>query len=185
MTREEAKKLTLEYFDKACIYLTDEEKENVEIADMGLDRIGEIGIQIHNYLTTKRCSAKEMVLFPFQICPEQCHPPFGDDPGKEETFRVRWGELYVYTEGAPTENIKAKIPEDKKDTFHVFHETILQRGEQYTVDPNVVHWICGGPEGCVVSEFASATRDDLDIYSDPEVARMHGVENIFEKAFQD
>ncbi len=175
--REWARLRALEYFDKAHIYLTDSERENIEVADMGMGRIEEYGIQIHNYLNTKRVAAKEMVLFPYQICPEQMHPPFDGTPGKEETFRVRWGTLYIYTEGEPVDKDKmfAKIPEGKEDTFHVFHEIKLEIGMQYTMEPGITHWIVGGPEGCVVSEFSTHNRDDLDYYSDPEVARMDGV----------
>ncbi len=175
--REEIRQKALEYYEKAHIYLTEEEKENLEIADMGLGRIDEFGIQIHIYINTKRYAAKEMVLLPGQICPEQCHPPFEGDAGKEETFRVRYGTLYVYTEGedTPREEVRAKIPEDKKGCFHVFHQLILKKGEQFTVKPNTVHWICGGEEGCVVSEFSSYNRDDLDIWTDPQINRMDGV----------
>ena len=175
--REHARLRALEYYEKAHIYLTDSEKENLEIADMGMDRIEEIGIQIHVYVDKKRCSAKDMVLFPNQFCPEQRHPPFGDYPGKEESFRVRYGTLYLYVEGDPVEpeKMKARIPPDKKDTFNVFHEIVLHKGDQYTIEPDVTHWICGGPEGCVVSEFASYNRDDLDIFTDPDVKRMEGV----------
>jgi D-lyxose ketol-isomerase len=176
--REKMRLRAVEYFNRAHIYLTDVEKRNLEIADMGLGRIEEIGIQIHVYIDTKRCSAKEMVLFPNQICPEQRHPPFEDYPGKEESFRVRYGTLYLYVEGDPVapEKIKAHIPQDKKDTFTVFHEIILHRGDQYTLGPNITHWICGGPEGCVVSEFATYNRDDLDVFTDPAVKRLEGVQ---------
>ncbi|MEA4854128.1 MAG: D-lyxose/D-mannose family sugar isomerase [Christensenella sp.] len=177
MTREEARLKALEYYEKAHIYLKEEEKKNLEVADMGIGDLETYGIVIHKYVDTKRCSAKEMVLFPYQICPEQRHPPFGDYPGKEESFRVREGELYVYTEGEPIdkEKMKAKIPKGKEGTFTVFHEIILKKGDQYTMQPNITHWIVGGPEGCVVSEFATYNRDDLDIYTDPAVARMHNV----------
>ncbi len=100
-TKESIRQRAADYYDRAGIYLTEEEKKNLEIADMGMGRIEEIGIQIHIYFDAERYSAKEMVLFPGQICPEQTHPPFGDYPGKEESFRVRWGTLYVYVEGEP------------------------------------------------------------------------------------
>ena len=124
--REKIRLRAVEYFNKAHIYLNNSEKKNLEIADMGLGRIEEIGIQIHVYLDTKRCSAKEMVLFPNQICPEQRHPPFEDYEGKEESFRVRHGTLYLYVEGEPVspDKMKAQIPQDKKNTFNVFHEII-------------------------------------------------------------
>ena len=180
MTKEEAREKASKYFERANIYMKPEEIANMEIADLGLGRLEEFGIELYIYVNTKRCAAKEMVLFPGQICPEQIHPPFGDYPGKEETFRVRMGTLYLYTEGEPTSEIKAHIPEDKKNNFHVFHEIILEKGDQYTLEPNIAHWICGGPEGCVISEFSSYNRDDYDIYTDPEVVRMNGV-----KPFED
>src|SRR6185437_11532858 len=50
----------------------------------------------------ERCCAKELVLFPGQTCPEHRHPPLGPDkPGKEETFRCRWGTVYLYVARAP------------------------------------------------------------------------------------
>jgi D-lyxose ketol-isomerase len=169
--RERARKQAVSMIEKANIYLKEEEKANLEIASMGLGMLDKIGIQIHTYINTKRCSAKELVLFPGQICPEQIHPPVEGGPGKEESFRVRWGVLYLYVEGEPTKNIKAKIPSGKEDTFTVYHEIVLNKGDQYTLEPGIKHWLCGGPEGCVVSEFATYNRDDLDIFTDPEVDR--------------
>jgi len=109
--------------------------------------------------------------------PEQRRPPFEDYQGKEESFRVRYGTLYVYIEGEPVspEKMKAKIPQDKLSTFTVFHEIILNRGDQYTLEPNITHWICGGPEGCVVSEFATYNGDDLGFFTGPAAKRLEGV----------
>ena len=169
--RESARKRAADMIEAAGIYLKEEEKQNLEVASMGLGMLERIGIEIHIYLNTKRCSAKELVLFPGQICPEQVHPPIEGGPGKEESFRVRWGVLYLYVEGEPTPDVKAKIPAGKENTFTVFHEIVLNRGDQYTLEPGIKHWICGGPEGCVVSEFATHNRDDLDIFTDPALDR--------------
>ena len=65
----------LDYFEKAHIALTEEEKENIEIADFGLNDIERIGLQLVTYINTDRCCAKEMVLFPGQTCPEHSHVP--------------------------------------------------------------------------------------------------------------
>ena len=172
--REAAIKKAIEYYDKAGIYLKDEEKANLEVADMGLGMFEQIGIIIHTYISTKRVSAKEMVLLPYQICPEQTHPPYNECEGKEESFRVRYGTLYVYTEGEPVpkEKMFARLPEGKESTFSVSHEIRLNKGDQYTISPNVTHWIAGGPEGCVVSEFATANTDEIDRYADSAIRRM-------------
>jgi D-lyxose ketol-isomerase len=93
---ENAVKLTLEFFEKAGIVLTDKEKANIEVADFGLNRLEETGLQILTYVNTERCCAKELVLFPNQTCPEHRHPPIGNREGKEETFRCRWGKVFLY-----------------------------------------------------------------------------------------
>ncbi len=102
---------------KQGLVLTEEEKQNVEVADFGLGRIKEFGLLVVTYVNTDRCCAKELVLTPGQICPEHLHPPFDGTPGKEETFRCRAGKVYLYVDGEPTENICGKIPEDKKTSL--------------------------------------------------------------------
>ena len=176
MTQQEidkARQKAGEMYDRAGIYLTDAEKANLEIASMGLGMPETIGLQLHTYLSTRRCSAKELVLFPGQICPEHRHPPIEGGPGKEETFRVRDGEMYLYVPGEPVDStmMKARIPVGKEHTFTVFHEVVLKRGGQFTLEPNTLHWFCGGPEGCVVSEFSTYNRDDKDIFTDPDIVR--------------
>jgi len=162
---------TMEYFHRAHIVITPEEEEHIEIADMGLDDLERFGLQLVTYVSTQRCSAKELVLFPGQTCPEHRHPPIDGDPGKEETFRCRWGEVYLYVEGEPTPTIAGTIPEDKMDVFTVRHEVILHPGEQYTLLANTLHWFQAGPEGCVVSEFSTRNVDEKDIFTDPAIVR--------------
>jgi D-lyxose ketol-isomerase len=82
--------------------------------------------------------AKELVVFPWQLRPEHLHPPFEGTPGKEETFRCRSGEVYLYLDGEPTPAPRARVPED--DVFTVWHEIVLRPGEQYSMHPNTRHW---------------------------------------------
>ena len=169
----EARARALEYFERAHIVLTDEEKANVEIADMGLGDLDTMGLQLVTYVSTERCSAKELVLFPYQTCPEHRHPPLSlTNPGKEETFRCRYGEVYVYVDGEPAETIAAKIPAGKEEYFTARHEIVLHPGEQFTLVPNTRHWFQAGPEGCIVSEFSTKNVDEEDIFTDPAIIRM-------------
>jgi D-lyxose ketol-isomerase len=48
---------------------------------------------------------------------------------------------------------------------------ILKPGDQYTLPPNTLHWFQAGPEGAVVSEFSTRSRDDADIFSDARIQR--------------
>ena len=168
----EAKQRILQFFEKACIILTLKEKRNIEIADFGLGRLKEFGLQLIVYVNTERVCAKEMVLFPYQICPEHKHPPINGKTGKEETFRCRWGKVYLYVPGKRPKRTFARIPEDKKQYFTVWKEIVLSPGEQYTIYPGTLHWFQGGEEGAIVSEFSTKSVDEKDIFTDPYIDRI-------------
>ena len=169
--REKARLRALEYFKKAGIIITDSEKENIEVADLGLGELESTGLELLVYVNTDRCCAKELVLFPRQTCPEHRHPPVNGQPGKEETFRCRWGRVWLYVPGPATENPKAAPPEGRKKNYTVWHEIELNPGEQYTLPPDTLHWFQAGDEGAVVSEFSTKSRDESDVFTDPEIKR--------------
>ena len=54
----------------------------------------------------------------------------------------------------------------------MFHELELRPGEQYTIPPDTLHWFQAGPDGAVVSEFSSTSRDELDVFTDPRIVRV-------------
>lgn len=168
----QAKKRALECFEKAHIVLSDREKEELEVADFGLNRLAEFGVQLVIYVNTERCSAKEVMLTPGQICPEHYHPDIDGKEGKKETFRCRWGEFYLYVPGEPAQNPIAKVPEDKKEHFTVWHEVVLKPGDQYLVKPNTPHWFQAGPEGVIFAEFSTKNVDEKDVFTDPEIKRI-------------
>jgi D-lyxose ketol-isomerase len=136
--------------EAAGVALTDEERAAIEVADFGLSRLRETGLMLLVYVNTDRYCAKELVLYPGQECPEHRHPPFDGTPGKEETFRCRAGVVHLRVDGA---------------------ELVLRPGEQFTIPPDTLHSFRAGPEGAVVSEFSSTSRDDLDVFTDPAIRR--------------
>ncbi len=166
---KKAQELTLEYFAKAGIVLTDEEKENIEVADFGLGDLDNTGLQILTYVNTDRVCAKELVLSPFQTCPEHRHPSLGTYAGKEETFRCRYGTVYLFVEGEPAAERSVEPPEG---VYTVFHEIKLEPGQQYTLTPNTLHWFRSGSEGAVVSEFSTSSYDESDIFTDERINRI-------------
>lgn len=151
MTDAEARERAAAMLDEAGIVLSAAERAGIEVADFGLGRLEEIGLQVVVYVNTERVCAKELVLFPRQTCPEHRHPPVGDDPGKEETFRCRTGTVHLHVEG-----------ED---------EIALEPGEQWTIPPDTLHWFQAGDDGAVVSEFSTRSRDETDVFSDPLIVR--------------
>ena len=151
MTAAEARERAAAMLADAGIVLTPAERDAIEVADFGLGHLEEMGLQIVVYVNTERCCAKELVLFPRQTCPEHRHPPVGDDPGKEETFRCRTGTVHLHVEG--------------------HDEIVLRPGEQFTIPPDTLHWFRAGDEGAVVSEFSTRSRDETDVFSDPRIVR--------------
>lgn len=162
---------SLELFNQAGIVLTPVESEKLEIADFGLGDLEVIGLQIITYINTARVCAKELVLIPGQTCPEHFHPSKPEQPGKEETFRCRSGEVFLYVPGIPAEHPNATLPGDYLRYIHHWHEVILRPGEQYTLLPDTPHWFQAGPSGAVISEFSTHSDDDSDIFSDPRIVR--------------
>jgi len=157
---------------QAGVVLTQRELDNIEMADFGLADLERTGLEIVIYVNTDRYCAKELVLFPRQTCPQHRHPPVGSDPGKEETFRCRWGVVWLYVEGEVERTIQARLPAGSEEHYTVFHEITLQPGEQYTIPPNTLHWFQAGDEGAIVSEFSSTSRDEYDVFTDPRIVRV-------------
>jgi D-lyxose ketol-isomerase len=166
----------LDMYEKAGIVLTDEEKARIEVADFGLDMIDEIGLQLLVYVNTERVCAKEMVLLPYQTCPEHKHVPTAGMAGKEETFRCRMGKVYLYVSGEGSkDSILARLP---ATDVTVFHEVVLNPGEQYTIMPETWHWFEAGAEGAVISEFSTKSTDETDVFTDKRIVRAAVIEDV-------
>ncbi len=173
---KERRELALEYYRRAGIVLTYKEMENIEVADFGLGMVEEVGLQMVTYINTDRVCAKEMVLLPHQCCPEHRHIPTGGMAGKEETFRCRYGKVYLYTDSDPLarrEDIRAKIP---PTDVTVFSETVLLPGEQFTINPGTLHWFVAGDMGAVISELSTHSTDETDEFTDKRIVRIPEVE---------
>jgi len=170
---EKAQAAATSLLRKARIAVTRSELEAMEVADLGLGDLKRVGIEIIVYENNDRYCAKELVLLPRQICLEHRHPRVnGRNPGKKETFRCRYGEVYLYVAGERTPKPKARVSGKYKPFLTVWHEIVLRPGDMYTLPPNALHWFQAGDRGAVVSEFSSTSTDEYDVYTDPRVRRV-------------
>lgn len=169
---QQAQQRAIKMLSDAGIVLTPQECEAVEVADFGLSELERTGLQLVVYVNTDRYCAKELVLFPRQTCPEHRHPPRGQQPGKQETFRCRWGRVYLYVAGTPVARPAAIIPPGSEMYYTVFHEIVLDPGDQYTIDSDTLHWFQAGENGAIVSEFSSPSHDESDVFTDPRIQRI-------------
>jgi D-lyxose ketol-isomerase len=171
--RAKLQERALEMLQKTGIVITPAEKTDIEVADCGFNDIERVGLQAVVYENNDRYCAKELILFPRQMFPEHRHPPIDErNVGKQETFRCRWGVLYLYVDGKPIHDPKARVPEEYRKYLTVWREIILEPGDQFTLPPNAKHWFQAGDDGCVVSEFSSASIDEQDLFTDPRVRRI-------------
>ncbi len=161
-----------ELLEQAGVVVTEAEAQTIEVADFGLGEVEIQGLELLVYVNTDRYCAKELVMFPRQTCPEHKHPPVNGEPGKMETFRCRWGKVWLYLGGDATAEIQARVPEGSEAHYTVFHEVELRPGEQHTIPPDTLHWFQAGDEGAVVSEFSSTSRDASDLFTDPRIKRL-------------
>jgi D-lyxose ketol-isomerase len=159
---------------QAGIVLTPDEAANVEVAELGLGEVERTGLELVTYINNDRYCAKELIMFPRQTCPEHRHPPVQGESGKMETFRCRWGTVYLNVAGTPTPAPErgARVPAGSEPYYTVYHEIVLRPGDQYTIPPNTLHWFQAGDEGAIVSEFSSTSRDESDVFTDPRIKRI-------------
>jgi D-lyxose ketol-isomerase len=148
---QEAREFALAALADAGIVVRDDEAAALEVSDFGLGDLARTGLQILVYVNTDRVCAKELVMMPGQICPEHVHVGVGDELGKEETFRVRTGEVRLHVDG---------------------DEIVLRPGDQHTILPGTRHWFQAGPEGAIVTEFSTRSTDELDVFTDPGIRRV-------------
>lgn len=175
---DQARRRALDLLAKARIAVTAEEAAALEVSDMGLDALETIGIQIIVYINSDRYCAKEIVLTPRQICPEHRHPPLGPGiPGKQETFRCRAGEVFLYRPGPPAAAPRGRVPERFRKGFSVWNEIVLRPGDQFTLPPDTLHWFQAGDEGAVVSEFSSTSDDASDVFTLEAIERSPRIED--------
>lgn len=71
------------------------------------------------------------------------------------------------------EDVQARIPETD---VSVFHEIVLNPGEQYTIMPETWHWFQAGPDGAVISEFSTRSTDETDVFTDKRLVRAPKIE---------
>ena len=169
--REEAAGYASRVLERNGITLTEAEKTAIEVADFGLGDLAKSGLQIVVYINTSRVCAKELVMTPWQTCPEHRHPAVNGLPGKEETFRCRAGMVYLYVPGEANGAPQVHGLNGYSRYLQVAHEIILRPGEQYTLAPDTLHWFRAGAEGAIVSEFSSPSTDENDIFTDPRIVR--------------
>jgi D-lyxose ketol-isomerase len=150
-----------------------EEREGIEVAELGLGELERTGLQILTMASTDWVGVKLLILTPNQFFPQHRHPPgdAGCYPGKTELLRGQSGRLWLYVPGPPAARPRVEPPAGRREYCTVWHEVEIGPGQQYICPPNSWHWFQAGPEGAVVWSISSKVTDTADQFSDPRVVR--------------
>src|SRR5258706_15950410 len=112
---------------KAVMVVTSQEQ--MELVYFNQKELERTGLDFVIYINNDRYCAKELVMTPRQTCAQHRHPPLSEtNPGKQETFRCRWGKVWLYVEGEPGQAIQARVPEGSEPYYTIFHEIELHPG---------------------------------------------------------
>ena len=98
----------------------------------------------------------EIYLLPGQMIPEHWHVETPDARAKMEAWQLRHGSVTLVGEGDPSPDVQSVVPASEWAHTTVRHCTPLKCGEYGRLNrTGARHFMVAGPEGCIVTEYAS------------------------------
>ena len=98
----------------------------------------------------------EIYLLPGQMIVEHGHVQAGPVPPKMESWHVRHGMIYTFSEGDETTPCPVQTPASQADFITVKHVKAVREGEIDALNrPTAMHFMIGGPDGAIVTEYAN------------------------------
>ncbi len=172
---EAGKKAFYELFEYHGYSLGDSLKENAnfwvadfkqkDFARVGMGGIFWVNDKEHGYF------AHEIYLLPGQMIVEHAHVPAEGKPAKHEAWHVRHGSIFNFGEG--DEKVKCAFDLPKSQDGHITTkcQALLGLGDFAALNRiEAPHFMMGGPEGAIVSEYASYHSNDGLRFTNPTVA---------------
>ena len=145
--------------------------ERFWILDFGLGDFANVGMAGIFWLNDKEHGyfGHEIYLLPFQMIPEHAHVEAEGKPAKHEYWQVRNGSIFNFGEGGskddklPVELPKSQLDANAITAFNCVElkaVTGLGKGEAGLNRLGAYHFMMGGPEGTIVTEYASYHSGD-------------------------
>ena len=170
---EKAKQAFYEMFTYFNYPIVDKLKtDEFWVADFGLGRFAEVGMGGIFWVNNLEDNyfGHEIYLLPGQRIPEHGHDKTDKAGPKMEAWQVRHGMIHTYAEGEPTPGVDADIPEEEKQYWIAKTRTKVMPGEVAQLEvAESMHWMRGGPEGAIVTEYATYHDNDGLKFSNPNV----------------
>jgi D-lyxose ketol-isomerase len=141
--------------------------------DFGLGKFTEVGMAGIFWVNNQKDGyfGHEIYLLPGQMIPEHRHVKTEEAGPKLEAWQPRYGWIYIYGEGAPTPGVEAHIPASHQECAVARTEQKLMPGEVGMLGgAEQWHWMLAGPEGAIVTEYATYHDGTGLRFSHPQVA---------------
>jgi len=140
--------------------------ERFWVMDFGLGDFANVGMAGIFWLNDKEHGyfGHEIYLLPFQMIPEHSHVEAEGKPAKHEYWQVRHGSIFNFGEGGskddplPVELPKSQLEANAITAFNCVElraVTGLGKGEAVLNQIGAFHFMMGGPQGTVVTEYAN------------------------------
>jgi D-lyxose ketol-isomerase len=126
--------------------------------DFGMGKFTEVGMAGIFWVNNQEDDyfGHEIYLLPGQMIPEHRHVKTPDARPKMEAWQPRHGWVYIYGEGAPTPGVEDRIPPSHRECAVARVEQKLLPGEVGMLGgAEQWHWMLAGPEGAIVTEYAT------------------------------
>jgi D-lyxose ketol-isomerase len=163
----ELKKQVTEIIENSGFSVSQKELDEIDYADFGLDDIFEQGAQIISLLDTDKISVRLIVLIPGQAEPEHYHLT------KQETLRLVWGRMDLFTNEALTGSTQSEISESTISGFYKSNNKLeMKPSDQITMKAGIKHWFQAKKKGALMLSFSNTAQDNTDIFTDPNVIRQ-------------
>ena len=105
------------------------------------------------------------------MIPEHKHVKTPDADPKMEGWHVRYGSIHIYGEGEATPGVAERIPPSHRECANARKEQKLMPGEcGYLGGAEQWHFMVAGPEGAIVSEYATYHDGNALRFSHPKVS---------------
>jgi hypothetical protein len=114
----------------------------------------------------------EIFLLPGQMIVEHSHVNWKTCPPKRESWLVRHGSIYSFSVQDKAKGFPqgVEIPKTQRDTATCNSAILLPQGSMDTLNKDEAkHFIMAGPEGAIVTEFATFHDNEALRFSNPNV----------------
>ena len=140
--------------------------------DFGLGQFMEVGMAGIFWVNNLEGNyfGHEIYLLPGQMIPEHCHLGTEAAGPKMEAWQVRHGSVQIYATGEATPGVDERIPPLHREIAEARQERTLMPGEMGALNQaGAKHWMRGGSEGGIVTEYATYHDGDGLRFTHPDI----------------